>query len=96
MQPSQLFTILLLAVCAIHLLFSSVATLYRWLGKGDRTSATTFQGKKSDRSGWYVFFDPADLYGRTSRQERPDQPRGKEQNGQDRRRLKRTGARLTA
>ena len=68
MDSLQLFTLLLLAVAITHLLFSAAEVVGRWLKKDVRTSGLAARGNTSaSRSGWYVFFDPQDLYGKTSR-----------------------------
>ena len=67
MESLQLFTMLLLAVAITHLLFSAAEVIGRWTKKDVRTPGLVARGNASvDRSGWYVFFDPADLYGRKS------------------------------
>ncbi len=65
MGSMQLFTLLLLAISAIHLLFSVVNAVDQWLLKNHRTSNRAAKDKKRiRRSGWYVFFNPADLSGK--------------------------------
>ena len=65
MESAQLFTGLLLAIGAIHLVFSAVDAVDRWLLKNRRSPAIVAKGQKlSARPGWYVFFNPADLCGK--------------------------------
>jgi len=67
MDSLQLFTMLLLAIAITHLLFSAAEVIGRWLKKDVRTPEFAARGSASaDRSGWYVFFDPEDLYGNKS------------------------------
>ena len=64
MGSMQLFTLLLVAISAIHLLFSVVNAVGQWLLKNDRTSTIAAKDKRHvRRSNWYVFFNPADLSG---------------------------------
>lgn len=68
MDSLQLFTGLLLAVCAIHLIFSTKAIIGRWMEKNQDTFPMLAKGKtKPVFFDWYVFFDPADLLGRQPR-----------------------------
>ena len=65
MGSMQLFTLLLLAISAIHLLFSVVSAVGQWLLKNHRTSNIAAKDKRHiRRSNWYVFFNPADLSGK--------------------------------
>lgn len=67
MESLQLFAMLLLAVAVTHLLFSAAEVIGRWMKKDVRTPGLAARGSASaGRSSWYVFFDPDDLYGRTS------------------------------
>ena len=68
METLQLFTGLLLAVCAVHLVFSGVEVIDRWLAKNFRHLKLSAKSKREiSRSDWYVFFDCADLFGRESK-----------------------------
>ncbi|MFV0436315.1 MAG: hypothetical protein ACK5PS_02830 [Desulfopila sp.] len=74
MESLQLFTLLLLAVSAVHLLFTAVATVESWLCKNKDADHRTAKGEAAAArsAGWYVFFDPEDLYGRLARPQERD------------------------
>lgn len=62
MGSIQLFTLLLLAISAIHLVFSALNAVDQWLLKNRRPSENAAKSKKLvRRSNWYVFFDPGDF-----------------------------------
>lgn len=76
MDALQLFTELLLAVCTIHLIFTTKAIISEWMEKNQEHYPMLAKGQvKPVYFDWYVFFDPADLLGRVprSRDGKPEQ-----------------------
>lgn len=68
MDALQLFTELLLAVCTIHLIFTTKASVSEWMEKNQEHYPMLAKGETTPvYFDWYVFFDPADLVGRTPR-----------------------------
>jgi hypothetical protein len=62
---TQLFIGLLMAIGAVHLVFSTVAAVDRWLLKDNRSFEIVTKNKKLvGRFSWYVFFNPDDLCGK--------------------------------
>ena len=81
MDSLQLFTGLLLAVCTIHLIFSVKAGISEWMEKNQEHYPMLAKGKTSPvYFDWYVFFDPADLLGRTPRSGVGKSPQDKRSN----------------
>ena len=65
MDALQLFTELLLAVCTIHLIFTTKAIISEWMEKNQEHYPMLAKGQTTPvYFDWYVFFDPADLLGR--------------------------------
>ncbi len=76
MEALQIFTVALLAVGFIHLVFSAVEVCERlFFKKRSNCIAMKSNVKNISRSGWYVFFDPADLYGKQAEKKSNKQPR---------------------
>lgn len=68
MEPSILFTELVLGMCAIHLVRQASDAVTRWWARRHPGHAVSAQSaKKVVRSDWYVFFSYSDLVGRKSR-----------------------------
>lgn len=67
MESLQLFSELLLTVCAIHLIFSTKEMISGWMDKNQDKDTALAKGKSTPiYFDWYVFFDPADLLGKKS------------------------------
>ena len=62
MELSQIFSFLVLGICATHLVWMAGARITSWrdVRKNSRSQTTT---KPSQRSDWYVFFQCSDLLG---------------------------------
>ena len=64
MEALHLFTMMLLAIAGIHLIFRAVDAAGRWFGRGQNVTRLETSMKTTSRNGsWYVFFDPDTLYG---------------------------------
>lgn len=78
MESLQIFTVAVLAVCAIHLVSTISARIFPWWEETVRRKDSSFKSSKTassridllqeipipQRSDWYVFFHCADLVGR--------------------------------
>ena len=65
MESLLLFTGLLLAVCTLHLIFTAVEAIERWVARNrSRMEQSARSGREIRRSDWYVFFNPEDLIGK--------------------------------
>lgn len=65
MEMSQVFTFLVLGICAIHLVWMANAQISAWwdVRKKNRPRTALNGEPIQQRSDWYVFFSCADLLG---------------------------------
>lgn len=85
MEPIQYFTLLVLAVCVIHLAETAGAWINAWrhaTGRGKKRleqrateAGISRQGQIQQRSDWYAYFHCADLVGPEPRSNAPSIPR---------------------
>lgn len=65
MEALHLFTMMLLAIAGVHLIFRAVDAVSHWFGRGQSIARLEASAKMTSRQGsWYVFFDPDTLYGK--------------------------------
>jgi hypothetical protein len=65
MEMTQLFTFLVLGICATHIVWSASAQIANWWGarRDSRSRNTALAGPVRQRDDWYVFFNCSDLVG---------------------------------
>lgn len=65
MEALHLFTMMLLAIAGVHLIFRAVDAVSRWFGRAQSIARLDASAKITSQHGsWYVFFDPDTLYGK--------------------------------
>jgi hypothetical protein len=65
MELSQIFSFLVLGICATHVVWMASAQITSWwdIRKKSRPQTVLKSGPQQQRSDWYVFFNCADLLG---------------------------------